>query len=490
MLSLRENISQTAVPSLKAHPKRSSLHHSATAPPPHPEPTAIAKLILKTDNSETITRNLHTLTNWTPHLVHTVLKRLWNHGPKALQFFNILDTHPFYAHSATGFDHAIDIAARLRDYKTVWALVARMRSRKLGPSPKTFAIIAERYVSSGKADKAVKVFLSMHEHGCSQNLNSFNAFLDVLCKSKRAEMAYKLFNIFRGRFRADTVSYNIIANGFCLKKQTPRALEVLKEMVERGLVPTLTTYNIMLKGYFRAGQIEEAWGFFLQMKRRKVGIDVVTYTTVVHGLGVVGEVEKARKVFDEMIGAGVLPSVATFNALIQVLCKKDNVENAIIVFEEMLRKGYTPNVTTYNVVIRGLCHAGNMDRAIEYMDKMKDDNCKPIVQTYNVVIRYYCDDGEIEKALAMFERMTGGSCLPNLDTYNILISVMFVRKRSDDLLVAGKLLIEMVDRGFLPRKFTFNRVLNGLLLTGNQGFAKEILSLQSRCGRLPRHFRL
>lgn len=368
--------------------------------------------------------------------------------------------------------------------------MTQMRTRRLGPNPKTFAIITERFVAAGKPDRAVKVFLSMHEHGCSQNLNSFNTFLDVLCKSKRAEMAYNLFKVFRGRFRADTVTYNILANGFCLIKRTPRALEILKEMVERGLDPSLTSYNIMLKGFFRTGQMKEAWEFFLEMKRRKCEIDVVTYTTVVHGFGVAGEVNKARKVFDEMVGAGVLPSVATYNAFIQVLCKKDCVENAMLIFEEMVRKGYVPNSTTYNVVIRGLCHSGKMDRAMEYLDRMKNDECEPNVQTYNVIIRYYCDDGEIEKGLEVFERMGRGDCLSNLDTYNILISAMFVRKKSDDLLVAGKLLIEMVDRGFLPRKFTFNRVLNGLLLTGNQDFAKEILRLHSRCGRLPRHFRL
>lgn len=82
------------------------------------------------------------------------------------------------------------------------------------------------------------------------------------------------------------------------------------------------------------------------------------------------------------------------------------------------------------------------------------------------------------------------SCLPNLDTYNVLISAMFVRKKGDDLVVAGKLLMEMVDRGFLPRKFTFNRVLNGLVLTGNQEFAKEILRTQSKYGRLVRHLKL
>ena len=33
----------------------------------------------------------------------------------------------------------------------------------------------------------------------------------------------------------------------------------------------------------------------------------------------------------------------------------------------------------------------------------------------------------------------------------IFISVVFVRKKSNDLLVVGKLLIEMVERGFLLR---------------------------------------
>lgn len=127
---------------------------------------------------------------------------------------------------------------------------------------------------------------------------------------------------------------------------------------------------------------------------------------------------------------------------------------------------------------------------MEYMDMMRDNDCGPNVQTYNIVIRYFCDAGEIEKGLELLEKMSSENCLPNLDTYNILISSMFVRKKSDDMVVAGKLLIEMVDRGFMPRRLTFNRILDGLLLTGNQGFAKEILRLQTKCSRLPRQFKL
>ncbi|XP_010526038.1 PREDICTED: pentatricopeptide repeat-containing protein At1g74900, mitochondrial [Tarenaya hassleriana] len=468
-------------------------HRRPPSPPPE-SAAAIAKFILSpTTTHKTLTEALISSTiKWTPSLVDSVLKRLWNHGPKALDFFNLLDrNHRVYVHAASSFDLAVDIAARLRLHSAVWSLIHRMRSLRLGPSPRTFSIVAERYASAGKPDRAVKLFLNMHEHGCFQDLSSFNTILDLLCKSKRVEKAYGLFRALRGRFSVDVVTYNVIVNGWCLVKRTPKALEVLKEMVERGINPNLTTYNTMLKGFFRAGQVDQAWKFFLEMKKRKREIDVITYTTVVHGFGVAGEIKRARNVFDEMIREGVLPSVATYNALIQVLCKKDSVENAIVVFEEMSRKGYEPNVTTYNVLIRGLCHAGQFDRSVELMQRMKKEGCEPNVQTYNIMIRYDSDCGEIDRALDLFEKMGSGDCLPNLDTYNIVISAMFVRKRPEDMVVAGKLLIEMVERGFIPRKFTFNRVLDGLLLTGNQSFAKEILRVQSKTGgRLLRQFRL
>ncbi|XP_058787336.1 pentatricopeptide repeat-containing protein At1g74900, mitochondrial [Vicia villosa] len=464
----------------------------ATVPesPPPSEDATVAKLVLESDPSSLPETLSNPSFQWTPQLVNNVLKRLWNHGPKALQFFKHLERHPTYIHSSSSFEHAIDIAARLRDYNAAWAFVGRMRPLRIGPTPRAFAILAERYATGGKAHRAVKVFLSMHEHGCHQDLNSFNTILDVLCKTRRVEMAYSLFKTFKGRFKCDSVSYNIMANGWCLIKRTPMALQVMKEMVERGITPTMVTYNTLLKGYFRCNQLKEAWEFFLEMKRRKCEIDVVTYTTMVHGFGVAGEVKRSKRVFDAMVKEGLIPSVATYNALIQVLCKKDSVQNALLVFEEMVGKGCVPNLTTYNVVIRGLCHSGEMEKALEFMKRMEEHGCRPSVQTYNVVIRYYCDEGELEKGLELFEKMGNGTCLPNLDTYNILISAMFVRKKSEDLVVAGKLLMEMVGRGFLPRKFTFNRVLNGLVLMGNREFANEILRMQSRCGRVLRHMKL
>lgn len=152
-------------------------------------------------------------------------------------------------------------------------------------------------------------------------------------------------------------------------------------------------------------------------------------------------------------------------------------------------KGYVANYVTYKFFIGGLCHVGEMDSAMEFVELMKNDGCHPNVQTCNMLIRYYCDAGDIEQRM-FFDLMESWRCLPNKDTYNILIGSTFVRKESEVLVVAGRLVIEMVERGFLPTKFIYNRVLNGLLVTGYLDFAREILQLQSKRGSLPRHFKL
>ncbi|KAK1287919.1 Pentatricopeptide repeat-containing protein [Acorus calamus] len=450
--------------------------------------TTIANLVTSHRDPNLLTQTLQTHQPpipWSPSLVDSVLKRLWNDGSSALRFFHSLPSS--YSHSPSSFHHALDISARLRDFPAAWSLLSRMRRLGLPLSDRTFSILAERYVSAGKPLRAVRALLNMDRtFGRTPTVRSLNTLLDALCKSGRVEMAHRVFRDLKRRFGADAVSYNIIANGWCSVKKTPRAVAVLKEMVESGFEPTASTYNVLLKGYFKAGQVREGWEFFAEMRRRKV-CDVVAYTTVIHGVGLAGDVARARRVFRDMVREGCEPSVATYNAMIQILCRKDSVENAFFLFDEMVSRGCSPNATTYNAVIRGLCHCGELDRAEGLVGRMVLEGCEPETQTYNVLIRHFCVVGEFERAMGLFERM---GCAPNVDTYNVLINRLFGTGKSGNVVTAGRLLVEMVERGHVPSRVTFRRVLDGLLMTGNQGLAKEILSAQSVCGRLTRTIRL
>ncbi|KAK1322823.1 Pentatricopeptide repeat-containing protein [Acorus calamus] len=115
------------------------------------------------------------------------------------------------------------------------------------------------------------------------------------------------------------------------------------------------------------------------------------------------------------------------------------------------------------------------------------EGCEPETQTYNVLIRHFCAVGEFERAMGLFERM-GCTCAPNVDTYNVLINRLFGTGKSGNMVMAGRLLVEMVERGHAPSRVMFRRVL--LLMTGNQGLAKQILSTQSVCRRLTCTIRL
>ncbi|KAK1323516.1 hypothetical protein QJS10_CPA02g01094 [Acorus calamus] len=53
--------------------------------------------------------------------------------------------------------------------------------------------------------------------------------------------------------------------------------------------------------------------------------------------------------------------------------------------------------------------------------------------------------------MGLFERM-GCTCAPNVDTYNVLINRLFGTGKSGNMVMAGRLLVEMVERGHAPSR--------------------------------------
>ena len=49
----------------------------------------------------------------------------------------------------------------------------------------------------------------------------------------------------------DTVSYNVLINGFCVENDLESAYRVLDEMVEKGVKPDVISYNMILGALFR-----------------------------------------------------------------------------------------------------------------------------------------------------------------------------------------------------------------------------------------------
>lgn len=62
-----------------------------------------------------------------------------------------------------------------------------------------------------------------------------------------------------------------------------KLLKLLAEMVEKGMVPDTVTYNVLTNGFCKENNVEGGFKIGNQMSHRGVALDEITYTTLIHG---------------------------------------------------------------------------------------------------------------------------------------------------------------------------------------------------------------
>ncbi|KAG5064602.1 hypothetical protein JHK85_005785 [Glycine max] len=107
---------------------------------------------------------------------------------------------------------------------------------------------------------------------------------------------------------ADTVIYTILIDGYCRNGNVAEALNVRKEMVERGVFADYYTLTTLFMG--------RALGLFETLTQRSL----VTYNTLMDGFCKIGEMEKAKELWCDMVSRGILPSYVSFSILMNGFC--------------------------------------------------------------------------------------------------------------------------------------------------------------------------
>jgi len=61
------------------------------------------------------------------------------------------------------------------------------------------------------------------------------------------------------------------------------AVELLTEMMARGLAPDKIHYTCLINGYYLKGEIQSALQIFKRMLKESIKLDVVTYNALISG---------------------------------------------------------------------------------------------------------------------------------------------------------------------------------------------------------------
>ncbi|XP_042467957.1 pentatricopeptide repeat-containing protein At2g13420, mitochondrial-like [Zingiber officinale] len=406
-------------------------------------------------------------------LVLQTLLRLRHASKVALGFFIWARDHAHYQHAADAYDLMVDILGRVRQFDVAWQLVIEMDQRGVGPSPRTFSVLIRRHVAAGLTRQAIRAFDDMEAFvGREPNGDEFKMLLDTLCKYGYPKIATELFNKRKYKYEPDEKTYTILVYGWCKVNRHDMAQRFLNEMVDQGLEPNVVTYNILLNGMCRRVSlhpdyrfdrtIQAAEGLLNQMRDRGIEPDVTSYSIILHVYSRAHKPELSLSVFHSMKDKGISPTIATYTSLIKCLASCGRLEDAEELLSEMMHHGICPTPATYNCFFKEYRGRKDADGAIKLYRKMKEMNPMggPDIHTYNILLGMFSKLGRMQIIQEIWNDMGVTGIGPDLDSYTLLIHGLCEKQKWRE---ACHFFMEMIEKGYLPQKITFETLYRGLI---------------------------
>ncbi|CAL5368892.1 unnamed protein product [Camellia sinensis] len=407
-----------------------------------------------------------------PQIVHQTLIRLKNVSKIALSFFIWAKSQPNYTHDSTSYHLIIDILAKVRQFDVAWQLIIEMDQLNVKLDSTTFGILIRRLVSAGLTRQAIRAFDDMECFIQNQvNSDDFCFLLDTLCKYGYVKAATEIFNKRKWKFEPDVKLYTVLIYGWCKINKPQMGERFFREMVDRGIEPNVVTYNVLLNGICRKSSLHPEDRFertvraaekvFDEMRERGIEPDVTSYSIVLH---VYSRAHKPALSLDKlkfMKSKGICPSVAMYTSVVKCLSSCGRIEEAEELLDEMVCNGVSPSAATYNCFFKEYRGRKDSDRALKLYRKMKEESLNlPSSHTHNILVGMFMKLDRMEIVKEIWDDMKDSGNGPDLDSYTLLIHAFCEKQKWKQ---ACKFFVEMIERGLLPQKVTFETLYRGLI---------------------------
>nr|GEX42677.1 hypothetical protein [Tanacetum cinerariifolium] len=177
-------------------------------------------------------------------------------------------------------------------------------------------------------------------------------------------------------------------------------------MISRGIRPNTITFNVIIDGFGKSSNINSLLNMYEKMLEFGCRPDVITFTSILDGYCRIGDLHKGLEIWDEMNRRNLYPNIYTFSILINTLCKEGRFIEARDLLRQLKQRGdIVPKAFIYNPVIDGFCKAGNVDEANLIVTEMEENRCKPDKLTFTILIIGHCAKGRMVEAISLFDKM-------------------------------------------------------------------------------------
>lgn len=194
----------------------------------------------------------------------------------------------------------------------------------------------------GNVKESRRILEEMKSLGVFPGLNSYNTFLNCICKR------------------------NLKFNPSALISE---ATNVMTEMRAAGVRPNAASFNILLSCLGKTRRVKEACRVLNSMRNTGCSPDWISYYLVVRVLFLTGRFVRGKRIADQMVEEGVSPEAKFYHGLIGVLCGIEKVGHALEMFERMKKCCVGNHGSVYDLLIAKFCRGGEFDKGRQLWDE-------------------------------------------------------------------------------------------------------------------------
>ncbi|KMZ56681.1 putative Pentatricopeptide repeat-containing protein [Zostera marina] len=243
------------------------------------------------------------------------------------------------------------------------------------PDLQTFNILLSGWKSSEDAEE---FFEEMKQLGVKPDLVSYNCLIDVLCKNRELEKAYKIIETMKeSDIYPDVFTYTSMIGGLGLIGQPDKARDILKDMSECGCYPDVAAYNAAIRNFCIAKRLPDGFRLMDEIVAKGMLPDSTTFNLFFRCFYWANDMNSSWELYRRMKSDGCLPNTQTCMFLLRLSRRHENVDLAIELWNDMVEKGFGSLILASDVLFDLLCDLGKLADAERCFMQMVDKNQKP-----------------------------------------------------------------------------------------------------------------
>lgn len=317
-------------------------------------------------------------TNQFLHALHSDTKTLFIRARQLMQEGTIMDT--------VSFNVLLKSCMREGDTKRAKMVLSWMREHRVRPDSVSYSTLIKIFSYSNNFDGVLYVMDLMDINGFVYTDDVVSNLLIACGNACQHDTALMIWRDVKSTKPPGMCLYEAMMISCNQASQGDRSLELLDEIKESGLVPSVKAYNLALSACRaqpgkRARHLDliNAINILSEMKVRGLDLDQFTYGQLFEICAEAGQGQIASWLKMSMETDGVKPNVVINTSLMKALIRGNMVEDAMGIFKKMIwgPSRSKPTGATYRTLAKELREKGYVIEALQIYTAMRKAKFAP-----------------------------------------------------------------------------------------------------------------